>query len=319
MPSSATITAFYNFSPNTKARATQVNTNFGVLRGHNLPIDPNTAAATDLTWDLGSDDHRWRYGYVQGIDFETSTNTATLLLQGDQSATTGAFDFYIEGTKHLSVIPGGIRFHGLTTTANIDLTDNGSGGWTFKDGAGTDIFTGDTGGVSQTWLKNRSFNNTGIGTTNTDICSRDVGPWSTNTAADLMVQGSTLTVFVQANRVVALGLCGLDASGQDQGYLRARITSVTPIAYNQPSVFWDICRDTVTSRVARVYSTGSNLYIADTAAAASAELIGNTGLGLLALDSNATAGQHYYFLVASRVGATSKNEIFAKFYAYTMF
>ena len=60
MPSSATITAFYNFSPNTKARASHVQNNFDVFRGHLLPVHPSTATSADNTYDLGSTEHRWR-------------------------------------------------------------------------------------------------------------------------------------------------------------------------------------------------------------------------------------------------------------------
>lgn len=77
MPSSATITAFYNFTANTKARATQVNNNFDVLRGHIIPIDPNTStAATTVTYDLGSTEYRWRTGYFREIDLKSNTTTS---------------------------------------------------------------------------------------------------------------------------------------------------------------------------------------------------------------------------------------------------
>lgn len=64
MPSQATITAFYSFTANTKARASQVNGNFDVFRGHLLPIDPNTQTAISATYDLGSSDYRWRAVYL---------------------------------------------------------------------------------------------------------------------------------------------------------------------------------------------------------------------------------------------------------------
>lgn len=64
MPSTATITAFYNFTANTKARASQVQGNFDVFRGHLLPVSPSTATAIDNTYDLGSTEYRWRALYL---------------------------------------------------------------------------------------------------------------------------------------------------------------------------------------------------------------------------------------------------------------
>lgn len=99
MPSTATITSFYSFSPNTKAKASEVNTNFSVFRGHILPVDPNTsAAAATSTYDLGASAYRFRTSYLRDIDLATSTSTAGLLLSGDSSNTTGAFLFQINSS-----------------------------------------------------------------------------------------------------------------------------------------------------------------------------------------------------------------------------
>lgn len=65
MPSSATITAFYEFSAGTLIRSARVNTNFSTFRGHLLPVATDTAtAASTLTYDLGADDHSWMNGYI---------------------------------------------------------------------------------------------------------------------------------------------------------------------------------------------------------------------------------------------------------------
>lgn len=99
MPSSATISSFYSFNPNTKARSSQVNANFALFRGHVIPIDPNTqTAATTNTYDLGVDDHRWRTSYLKSIDLYSSTTTAGLILIGDLTNTTGAYLFKIGNT-----------------------------------------------------------------------------------------------------------------------------------------------------------------------------------------------------------------------------
>lgn len=88
MPSTATITTFYNFSPNTKARATQVNTNFDIFRGHLIPVDPNTAASANNTYDLGSSEYRWRRLY---LPTDIGTTTADIGQMALSPITTGSF------------------------------------------------------------------------------------------------------------------------------------------------------------------------------------------------------------------------------------
>lgn len=68
MPSSATITAFYNFSANTKARAAQVTANFDVFRGHIIPVHVSTATSANNTYDLGSSEYRWANVYATNIN-----------------------------------------------------------------------------------------------------------------------------------------------------------------------------------------------------------------------------------------------------------
>lgn len=75
MPSSATITSFYNFSANTKARASQVNNNFDVFRGHIIPVDPNTATSINNTYDLGASNYYWRAAYINTINVTTLNQT----------------------------------------------------------------------------------------------------------------------------------------------------------------------------------------------------------------------------------------------------
>lgn len=69
MPSSATITAFYTFAQRGLIRSSEHNHNFGIFRGHLLPVHPDTAtAATSGAYDLGSSDHRWGTLYVTTIN-----------------------------------------------------------------------------------------------------------------------------------------------------------------------------------------------------------------------------------------------------------
>jgi len=66
VPSSATITAFYDFEPGTIIRSAQVDNNFNTFRGHIIPVHPNTATAgTSGSYDLGSEEHYW--GKLHGI------------------------------------------------------------------------------------------------------------------------------------------------------------------------------------------------------------------------------------------------------------
>ncbi len=109
MPSQATITTFFEFAPNTKARASQANTNFSNFRGHLLSIEPLTATSSNNTYDLGADTHRWRVGYVRDIDFYSSTTTAGVVLKGDTAITGGAFRFEIGGTLCGMIAFDGIR------------------------------------------------------------------------------------------------------------------------------------------------------------------------------------------------------------------
>lgn len=81
MPSTATITSFYTFTANTKARATQVNANFDIFRGHLLPISPSTQTASNNTYDLGSTEYRWRTGYFGSIDLSDSTSGGGLTIK----------------------------------------------------------------------------------------------------------------------------------------------------------------------------------------------------------------------------------------------
>lgn len=121
MPSSATITAFYNFTANTKARASHVQNNFDVFRGHLLPISPSTATSADNSYDLGSFEYRWRNGYVKNSIYgATSTSYASIYLD---SATTGTeLIMAVNGTEKARINSNGListngRSFGLTTTA----------------------------------------------------------------------------------------------------------------------------------------------------------------------------------------------------------
>jgi len=129
MPSTATITSFYIFAANTKARANYVNTNYSNYRGHIIAIDPNTAtAAATETYDLGSTEYRWRTGYFREVDFKSNTSTGQALqIVGDTAAGSGAFNFHVGSTLSAQIgyngFQGNLYGHinkpmGITTTGS---------------------------------------------------------------------------------------------------------------------------------------------------------------------------------------------------------
>jgi hypothetical protein len=50
-----------------------------MFRGHIIPVDPTAASSPTLTYDLGSDAHRWRYVWGKcWPDVKSTTGSATL-------------------------------------------------------------------------------------------------------------------------------------------------------------------------------------------------------------------------------------------------
>lgn len=129
MPSTATITAFYNFAANTKARASQVNGNFDAFRGHLLPVSPSTATAENNTWDLGSMGYRWRLGYFRGVDLQSNTSTGSALtISGNTSGSNSYFDFKINGSTVKTIgndytISGSSGVQTIATTTSTPITN----------------------------------------------------------------------------------------------------------------------------------------------------------------------------------------------------
>ena len=121
MPTTATITAFYNFTANTKARASHVQNNFDVFRGHLLPVSPSTATSADNTYDLGSFEYKWRNSYIKtSVYGQTSTNYASIY--ADPATTSAELIMAINGSEKARINSNGLittngRNFGLTTTA----------------------------------------------------------------------------------------------------------------------------------------------------------------------------------------------------------
>ena len=175
MPSTATITTFYTFTANTKARATHANTNFSNFRGHNIPINADTATASDLTHDLGSSDHRWRSAYLQDIYLRSSTTTADVLIKGNTGVATGQYRVEIGAS-----------------VASFEVNADGT---LFKIGS-TTKFEVDTDGIKT--ASNR--------TTNKAVSSGDTGVFSGNNTTYTDITNLTVDISLTGTRPVLVGL-----------------------------------------------------------------------------------------------------------------
>lgn len=110
MPSTATITAFYNFAANTKARATQVNTNFDTFRGHIISVSPSTATSANMQYDLGSTDYRWRTAYLRSLDFASNTITGSeVQILAATSGSIPYISWMIAGSERARFSEAGVR------------------------------------------------------------------------------------------------------------------------------------------------------------------------------------------------------------------
>jgi len=153
MPATATITSYYTFAANTKARASYVNTNFSNYRGHIVPIEPLTITANNLSYDLGSSEYRWRSIYCRDIDFRGSTTTAAqLLLRGDTSASNKALVLDIDSVERYRFGLDKCSFSIPTTTGYFDHIINGTTISSLKVGGvyANTIFNTVVGGITTT-------------------------------------------------------------------------------------------------------------------------------------------------------------------------
>jgi hypothetical protein len=99
-----TITSYTTFVADTKARAGQVNTNFSNHRGDLIPINTDTATASNLTHGLGTTEHRWTSSYIEDIYFGQTTTS----WQFAPGTTTGdSFDFMKNGSTVGSISNSG--------------------------------------------------------------------------------------------------------------------------------------------------------------------------------------------------------------------
>lgn len=128
MPSTATITSYFTFTANTKARSTEVNNNFSVYRGHIIPVNTDTASASNLTHNLGDSTHRWNNAYMKSL-FLGSTTTSWSI--SDATTTVGDLKFQVGGVDAFDLkrghnsytISGSSGLFSHSTSTAIDITN----------------------------------------------------------------------------------------------------------------------------------------------------------------------------------------------------
>jgi len=232
MPSSATITSFFNFTANTKARAAQVNNNFDVLRGHIIPIHPNTATSAHNTYDLGSTEYYWSTLYTRRLDILSNTSTGNeLRIYGGTAGSNPELFYSVAGTstaygKHSFYVAG-------TLTAQID--ENGFNGAYLK--------------ANSVSLGKRQA--TGLTTSAAEGYVAQGAAFSTSHftigSSDTLISGSTCTI-VSSGRPIFIGI-GPGANGQCYGQVTGS-TSTSIEIQASINVFYD--QHTTTSRAIQI-------------------------------------------------------------------
>jgi len=267
MPSSATITSFYSFQANTKARASYVNTNFSNFRGHIIAIDPNTAtSATTETYDLGSTEYRWRTGYFREIDFKSSTSTGQeLLIIGDTSTTQNALLLKYAGNTRARIGGGNQYIDCDTVTSQFD----------FK-AAGSTLASIKTEGIPRTYIAKPTFYSLALSTSISNITATitKLGQLSVTSSGRLTFVGFNINPY---------------GGSTDTGYLiRTNNTSTPP-----PSARFYIYRDDTSGTLIGTYNVAPS--ISDTVGV-------YNGIGFVSqfqfIDNSITSGGHTYYLYA---------------------
>lgn len=128
MPSSATITSsdLIDFQPKTVIKSAEVDGNFSIWRGHNLPVNPNTSAAADSTYDLGSTEYKWETLHADRIYNGTGSQDASALLELESTTKGVVFPRMTEAQRDAisSPVTGLIIYN--TTDGNYDFYDGSS-------------------------------------------------------------------------------------------------------------------------------------------------------------------------------------------------
>lgn len=139
MPS--TITGYNTFSPNTLIKSSEINDNFSNHRGDLIPINSDTATASDNAHDLGKSEHRWKNAYVGGtIDLTQQSTTPSVNPTAGAIqiyGKTGISSLYLLDENGLEKKIGSGGGSGLNLESD-PYAQNGVGSWAaFADGATT--------------------------------------------------------------------------------------------------------------------------------------------------------------------------------------
>jgi hypothetical protein len=207
MPATATITALYVFTANTKARAAQVNSNTDIWRGHVIPVTTNTATASSLTYDLGSTEYFWRNTYTEGLYFSGGSSSGAIYFD----FTSSALQLRFENTIAASWNAKGLNGSYLQTNtveyasiANRDITTTGSGTFAAKGHV----------------ISSANFSREDAGTI-------------PSVNGNVQVSGSTITVYVNGpTQAIYVGLQPSDGAVDSYVYVSGDTTTVTQVSYN---------------------------------------------------------------------------------------
>lgn len=274
MPS--TITTYYSFQPATKARSSQVNTNFSNHRGDILPINENTASASDNSHYLGAPDHYFAGAYSRQINLYGATTTAQAVLKGTTSLTAGALELLIGSGTAAVWGPTYQKWKGATTTVDPILQVNQAvttGSIELLFGSST-ITTWTAGG-----LQKRSI---------------DVGLYTTASApigGHLLAQTA---LSVGSLSTTGQTFCRTRLFTRGGGILNFKITNGFLLRASggatQYRMVFDISRGATTTALSAIQSV--NIVLPASAATTTASAVANLNIDIL--DSSYTAGEVVY-------------------------
>jgi len=207
MPSTATITTFHVFTANTKAKASEVNTNYSNLRGNLVPTNVNTASSADLTWDIGSETKRWNVGYFGSVNVDGATTTNNAIFESNNTSTAGVSNIVLGSDTLASFSRTYARLYGDSvtsgyfevSTARAELIVGGNTVTSMRNGAmdilssGTTIASTDTNG----WTRNSiaPYAATAAGSAVGQLVIVSVGGSTDNLSSAAQNLGGTLRIF----------------------------------------------------------------------------------------------------------------------------